>query len=54
MLKEKKRKLLFRDNRFQEIGKIIKNLWTERRKTLETDKKKNQKTLEKFKKEIIT
>ena len=29
---EKMRKLLFRDNRFQEIGKMIKNLWIERSK----------------------
>ena len=48
---EKMRKLLFRDNRFQEIGKMIKNLWTERRKILETNKKKNQKTLKNFTKE---
>ena len=44
------RKLLFRDNRFQEIGKMIKNLWTERIKILETNKKKNKKTLKKFRK----
>ena len=50
---EKMRKLLFRDNRFQEIGKMIKNLWTERRKILETNKK-NKKTLEKFKKGQIS
>ena len=45
---EKMRKLLFRNNRFQEIGEMIKNLWTERRKILETNKKKNQNTLKNF------
>ena len=36
------RKLLFRDNRFQEIGNMIKNLWTKREKILETNKNKHQ------------
>ena len=45
---ERIRKLLFRDNRFQEIGKIIKNLWTEREKILETNKKKHQSKLVNF------
>ena len=28
------RKLLFRDNRCQEIGKMVKDLWTQRRKIM--------------------
>ena len=46
---ERMRSLLFKDNRFQEIGNMIKNLWTERRNILENNKKKNKKTLEAFK-----
>ena len=45
---EKMRKLLFRNNRFQEIGNMIKNLWTEREKILETNKKKHQSKLVNF------
>ena len=36
------RKLLFRDNRFQEIGNMIKNLWTKRKKLLDITKKRQQ------------
>ena len=44
---ERMRNLLFKDNRFQEIGNMIKNLWTRRRKILESNKKENKKTIEK-------
>ena len=39
---ERMRKLLFRDDRHWEIGKMIKNLWVERRKILKEIETKNE------------
>ena len=44
---ERMRNLLFKDNRFQEIGNMIKNLWNKRRYIIENNKKKKEKTLDK-------
>ena len=38
------RSLLFKDNRFQEIGNMIKNLWNKRRYIIENNKKKKGNT----------
>ena len=39
---EKMRKLLFRNNRHQEIGQMIKNLWTDRKKILDINKERQK------------
>ena len=39
---ERMRKLLFRNNKYQEIGKMIKNLWTNRKKILDINREKHK------------
>ena len=47
------RSLLFKDNRYQEIGNMIKNLWNKRRYIIENNKKKKGKTLDKTTKNTL-
>ena len=45
---ERMRTLLFRDERYQEIGNMIKKIWEERRKILEIYKEKHKKNYRDF------
>ena len=45
---ERMRTLLFRDERYQEIGKMIKKIWDERKNILDTHKNLQKKNLRDF------
>ena len=45
---ERMKTLLFRNNNYQEIGKMIKKLWEERRKILEKFKDRHKKNYRDF------
>ena len=51
---DRMRKLLFRNKKCYEVGKMIKELWTLRRKLLEQDKRGNQRDIEKSKQKIYS